>query len=199
MRIDWELPIKLQDGTVLRADVYRPNKKGRFPVIMTMGPYAKGLAWQDELYATTWKLFSGDHPDAVKDSTNKYQSWETVDPELWVPDGYACVRVDSRGAGRSPGYLDPWSPQETDDFVECIDWAGTRDWSNGKVGLNGISYYGMNQWWVAGRQPKHLAAMCAWEAANDYYREFSRHGGILCTFIKDWYRCLLYTSDAADE
>ncbi len=127
MRIDWELPIQLQDGTVLRADVYRPNKKGRFPVIMTMGPYAKGLAWRDELYATTWKLFSGDHPDAVKDSTNKYQSWETVDPELWVPDGYACVRVDSRGAGRSPGYLDPWSPQETDDFAECIDWAGTRD------------------------------------------------------------------------
>src|SRR3546814_11497154 len=43
-------------------------------------------------------------------------------------------------------------------------------------------------WWVAGRQPKHLAAMCAWEAANDYYREFARHGGILCTFIKNWYR-----------
>ena len=188
MRIDWDLPITLPDGTVLRADVYRPNKKGEFPVIMTMGPYGKGLAWQDELYATTWNLFSADHPDAIKDSTNKYQSWETVDPELWVSDDYACVRVDSRGAGRSPGYLDPWSPLETDDFETCIEWAGTRAWSNGKVGLNGISYYGMNQWWVAGRQPKHLAAMCAWEGANDYYREFSRHGGILCTFIKDWYR-----------
>jgi len=149
MRIDWDLPIAMADGTVLRADVYRPNKKGKFPVIMTMGPYGKGLAWQDELYATTWELFTGDHPDAIKGSTNKYQSWETVDPEQWVPDGYACVRVDSRGAARSEGYMDPWSPQETDDFVECIEWAGTRDWSNGKVGLNGISYYGMNQWWVA--------------------------------------------------
>ena len=44
MRIDWDLPIPLEDGTVLRADVYRPNRKGKFPVIMTMGPYAKGLA-----------------------------------------------------------------------------------------------------------------------------------------------------------
>lgn len=83
MRIDWDLPITLPDGTVLRADVYRPNKKGTFPVIMTMGPYGKGLAWQDELYATTWNLVSADHPDAIKDSTDKYQSWETVDPEFW--------------------------------------------------------------------------------------------------------------------
>jgi len=187
MRIDWDLPIEMADGTVLRADVFRPNKSGKYPVIMTMGPYGKGLAWQDELYATTWNIFSSDHPAAIKGSTNKYQSWETVDPEQWVPDGYACVRVDSRGAGRSEGYMDCWSPQETDDYVECIEWAGTQDWSNGKVGLNGISYYGMNQWWVAARQPKHLAAMCAWEAANDYYREFARHGGILCTFIKNWY------------
>jgi predicted acyl esterase len=188
MRIDWDVPIGMEDGTVLRADVYRPPKAGKYPVILTMGPYGKGLAWQDEVYATTWELFSGAHPDAITGSTNKYQNWETVDPEQWVPDGYACVRVDGRGAGRSPGFMDPWSPQETDDFVRCIEWAGTQDWSTGKVGLNGISYYGMNQWWVAARQPKHLAAMCAWEAANDYYREFARHGGILCTFIRDWYR-----------
>ena len=139
MRIDWDLPIRMEDGTVLRADVFRPKKPGEYPVIMTMGPYGKGLAWQDELYATTWDLFTGDHPDAIKGSTNKYQSWETVDPEQWVPDGYACVRIDSRGAGRSEGYMDPWSPRESEDYVACIDWAGTRDWSNGKVGLNGIS------------------------------------------------------------
>ena len=188
MRIDWDVPIEMEDGIVLRADVYRPDKAGKFPVIMTYGPYAKGLAWQDDLYKGSWELFSGEHPDAVAGSSNLYQSWETVDPEHWVPDGYACVRIDSRGAGRSPGYQDPWSPRETDDYVQCIEWAGTQPWSNGKVGLNGISYYGQNQWWVAGRQPKYLAAMCPWEAASDYYREFARHGGILCTFIKDWYR-----------
>ena len=57
--------------------------------------------------------------------------------------GYACVRVDSRGAGRSPGFVDPFSPRETRDFYECIEWAGVQPWSSGKVGLNGISYYGI--------------------------------------------------------
>ena len=83
------------------------------------------------------------------DSSNRYQSWEVVDPEKWVPDGYVCVRVDSRGAGRSPGYMDLWSARETKDYYNCIEWAAVQPWSNGKVGLNGISYYGMNQWQVA--------------------------------------------------
>jgi uncharacterized protein len=148
MRIDWDAPIQMSDGVVLRADVYRPDDDGDYPVIMTHGPYAKGLAFQ-EGYTYMWPQLERDHPDALEGSTNKYQNWETVDPEKWVPDGYACVRVDSRGAGRSPGYIDIWSPQETQDFAECIEWAGKQAWSNGKVGLLGISYYAINQWQVA--------------------------------------------------
>jgi predicted acyl esterase len=62
-----------------------------------------------------------------------------------------------------------------------------QEWSNGKVGLNGISYYGMNQWQVASLQPPHLAAICPWEGAADMYRDLSHHGGILSDFIKNWY------------
>ena len=100
-----------------------------------------------------------------------------------MPDGYVCVRVDSRGAGRSPGYLDVWSPREAQDLYDCVEWAGTQPWCNGKVGINGISYYAMNQWQVAALQPPHLAALCVWEGASDYYRELGRHGGILCDFL----------------
>jgi uncharacterized protein len=110
-----------------------------------------------------------------------------VDPEKWVPDGYACVRVDSRGAGRSPGYIDHFSPRETKDFYDCIEWAGVQPWSNGKVGLNGISYYGINQWQVASLQPPHLTAMVIWEGAADWYRDMTHHGGILSTFWANWY------------
>ena len=117
-------------------------------------------------------------PDVATGSTNKYQSWEVVDPEKWVPEGYVCLRVDSRGAGRSPGYLDIFSPRETRDYAICIEWAGEQPWSNGKVGLNGISYYGWNQWQVASLKPKHLSAMCIWEGAVDFYRDTSHHGGI---------------------
>ena len=62
-----------------------------------------------------------------------------------------------------------------------------QPWSNGKVGLNGISYYGMNQWHVASLQPPHLAAMCVWEGSADWYRDMTHHGGILSTFWENWY------------
>jgi len=62
----------------------------------------------------------------------QYQCWEVVDPEKWVPDGYVCIRVDSRGAGRSPGVIDIWSLQEALDLKQCVEWAGVQPWSNGK-------------------------------------------------------------------
>ncbi|MGB7541452.1 MAG: CocE/NonD family hydrolase [Burkholderiales bacterium] len=186
MRIDWDVPIAMDDGLVLRADVFRPVNEGRYPVILSYGPYAKGLAFQ-EGYPSAWQRMLAEHPDVAYGSTNQYQSWEVVDPEKWVPDGYVCVRVDSRGAGRSPGRIDHFSPRETQDFYHCIEWAGVQPWSNGKVGLNGISYYGINQWQVASLQPPHLAAMCIWEGAADWYRDMTHHGGILSTFWANWY------------
>ena len=186
MRIDWNVPITMDDGLVLRADIFRPVKDGRYPVILSYGPYAKNLAFQDG-YPSAWQRMAEKHPDVTAGSSNLYQSWEVVDPEKWVPRDYACVRVDSRGAGCSPGFIDHFSPRETKDFYDCIEWAGVQPWSNGKVGLNGISYYGINQWHVASLQPPHLAAMCIWEGAADWYRDMTHHGGILSTFWENWY------------
>ena len=186
MVIEWDAPIEMDDGLILRANVYRPDAEGVFPVIMSHGPYGKDLAWQ-EGYKTTWDIFSKAHPEAIENSTNIHQSWETVDPEKWVPDGYVCIRVDSRGAGRSPGVIDCRSPRETKDFCSCIEWAGVQPWSNGKVGLTGISYYAINQWQVAALKPKHLEAICVWEGSVDYYRDGTHHGGILNTFQSNWY------------
>jgi predicted acyl esterase len=186
MRIDWDVPIPMEDGIVLRADVFRPTGEGRYPVILSYGPYGKGLAFQDG-YPSAWQKLIAEHPDVACGSSNRYQNWEVVDPEKWVPDGYVCVRVDSRGAGRSPGYLDPFSPRETRDFYQCIEWAAKQGWSNGRVGLNGVSYYAINQWHVASLQPPHLAAMCVWEGAADWYRDMTHHGGILSTFWANWF------------
>ena len=186
MRIEWDVPISMDDDLVLRADIYRPVENGRYPVIMSYGPYGKGLLFED-LYADQWRRMVEAHPDVTSGSTNKYQNWEVVDPEKWVPDGYAVIRVDSRGAARSPGLLDIWSAREAKDFYDCIEWAAEQPWSNGKIGLNGISYYAMNQWQVAALQPPHLTAMCIWEGAADFYRDLSHHGGILCTFGRTWF------------
>ena len=62
------------------------------------------------------------------------------------------------------------------------------EWSNGKVGLCGISYYAINQWLVAAIRPPHLAAILPWEGASDHYRDMSYHGGILSNgFFGRWY------------
>jgi predicted acyl esterase len=186
MRIDWNISITMDDDLVLRADVFRPIAEQNCPVILSYGPYAKGLAFQDG-YPNQWQRMIAQHADVAAGSSNRYQSWEVVDPEKWTRDGYACVRVDSRGCGCSPGYIDHFSPRETKDFYNCIEWAGTQSWSNGRVGLNGISYYAINQWHVASLQPPHLAAMCIWEGAADWYRDMTHHGGMLCTFWANWY------------
>jgi predicted acyl esterase len=186
MKIDWDYPIEMDDGLILRADIFRPEADGQYPVILTYGPYAKGLSFQ-EGYPSAWERMAEQHPDVTAGSTNKYQAWELADPEKWVPDGYICLRVDSRGCGASPGIVDPFSPRETKDLYDCIEWAGIQSWSNGRVGLNGISYYAINQWHAASLQPPHLAAMCIWEGAADWYRDMTHHGGILCTFWDNWY------------
>lgn len=185
MKTDFDLAITMDDGVVLRADVYRPDD-GQHPVLLSYGPYAKGLSFQAG-YPDQWNKMVEGHPDVVAGSSNEYQNWEVVDPEKWVPEGYVCVRVDSRGAGRSPGYIDHFSPRETQDFYHCIEWAAGQSWSTGKVGLNGISYYGINQWQVASLRPPSLSAMCVWEGAADHYRDMTHHGGILCTFFANWY------------
>ena len=185
MIVEWDVPIQMDDGLVLRADIFRPKKKGKFPALLTYGPYGKGLAFQ-EGYPTAWESMEKNNPDVLAGSSNLYQSWEVVDPEKWVPDGYVCIRIDSRGAGRSPGFMDHNNARETKDIHLCIEWTAKQAWSNSNVGMNGISYFASNQWRAAASKPKHLKAICVWEGWNDAYRESHRHGGIACTFRKNW-------------
>jgi hypothetical protein len=175
----------MEDGIVLRADVFRPIEEGRYPTILTYGVYGKGLSYQ-EGYPQQWQKMVEDHPEILVGSTNKYQNWEVTDPERWIPDGYVVIRVDSRGAGWSPGLMYPSCPQEDDDLYQCIEWAGTQPWSNGKVGMLGISYYASNQWRVAGKHPPHLTAIIPWEGQNDRYRDSGYHGGIMSQFQERW-------------
>jgi predicted acyl esterase len=185
--VERDVSIPTGDGIVLKADIFRPRDEKAAPVIMTLGPYGKGVPYSVG-YAPQWEWLVKTHPDILPGSTRSFMTWETVDPETWVPWGYVCIRVDSRGAGRSPGYLDIFSPRETKDYYDAIEWAGVQSWSNGKVGLSGISYYAINQWAVAALQPPHLAAMIPWEGAADLYRDWGRHGGIMSNaFIETWY------------
>src|SRR5204862_150218 len=82
--------------------------------------------------AIAWQRMISEHPEVGSGSSGKYQNWEVVDPEKWVPQGYACLRIDSRGAGRSPGRIEHFAPRETQDLYQSIEWAGVQAWSSGK-------------------------------------------------------------------
>ena len=171
-----DVAIGTRDGVVLRGNLYRPTDNTPAPVLMTFGPYGKDTSLAARMKEQYTALGGG-----------VFLNWETPDPEYWVPRGYAVLRVDSRGSGASPGFMDPLSGTQVRDHYDAIEWAGSQPWSTGKVGLLGISYYAMSQWAVAALRPPHLAAMIPWEGAADSYRDFLRHGGILnADFIRMW-------------
>jgi uncharacterized protein len=171
--VDRDVDVPMRDGARLKADVIRPDDGGKFPAILNLGPYQKDKVWVP--------------PDALEEKANPLMNWETVNPEWWVPKGYACVRVDGRGSGKSPGQCEPWSLQEAIDFYDAIEWAAAQPWCNGKVGLNGISYFAINQWFVANLQPPSLKAIIPWEGFADLYRDALFHGGILSVFMTNWF------------
>ena len=70
MKIDWDAPIEMDDGVVLRADVFRPLQDGKYPVILSYGPYAKGLSFQ-EAYKAAWLRVVKAHPAIEQGSSNK--------------------------------------------------------------------------------------------------------------------------------
>lgn len=178
MRIFWDVSIPARDGATLKADVFCPLEEGAYPAIMTYGPYGKNQAFQVQT-PLPWKRLCKETPEVTEDTTCKYLTWETVDPEKWTRADYIVIRVDSRGAGRSPGFLDPFCEQEAYDYYDCIEWVGSQPWCTGKIGLLGISYFAITQWCAAAQQPPHLAAICPWEGSSDLYREQMRKGGIL--------------------
>jgi len=151
--ISKDVPIPLADGHVVYCNVFRPNRDGKFPPIVVFTPYGKDsdVAVDFKRY---WDVVLRDHPEVVSNgSTGKYLTWEVPDPERWVPAGYAVVVVDARGAGKSPGYYEMMAPLQTREYYDAIEWAGTQAWSNGKVGLLGVSYLAIKQWQVAALQP----------------------------------------------
>jgi len=173
--VDKDVAIPLRDGGVLYTDVYRPDGGAeRFPAIMNIGPYQKDRVWVP--------------PPDLEEAPNPYLNWETANPQWWCPRGYALVRVDTRGSGKSPGRSEPSSYQEALDAYDCIEWIARQPWCTGNVGTLGVSYHAAFQWRVAGLQPPSLKAIIPWEGRADQYRDQAFHGGIFAEgFLSAWH------------
>ena len=158
-----DVAIPLRDGTVLRADVYRPDTDDastEFPVLVSLSAYQKSM-------------------DRILPHVRPFTHVERPEPDWWVARGYVLVFIDTRGTGTSPGKADIWSMQESRDLYDAIEWSARQDWSSGKVGLTGVSYYAITQWNVASLQPPSLTTMVPWEGWSDLYRDSVFHGGVL--------------------
>jgi len=170
MLIERDVEIVTEAGRTVLADIYRPDAAVHTPVIISWSPYGKhnpapiGVIYPD----------SGVRPEHIGELT----TFEAPDPEYWVPHGYAILIADIPGTWNTTGPATYVSPEEAQDFYDLIEWAGTQEWSNGKVGLSGVSYLTVSQWRVAELNPPHLAAINPWEGWSDTYREVARHGGI---------------------
>ncbi len=186
-----DVKIPLSNGSFVYADVYRPDSSEPVPVVMNCGVYGRAFVHHSrcsaedvERHETMEDRYFHGNPDGYE-----YENHESVNTATWVPRGYAVVRVDSPGAGKSPGTLGVWGIDEAEAFRDAIEWAGEQPWSNGSVGLWGMSYYAMNQHAVASLKPRHLKAMIAIGTDSDLYEEVMYNGGILNEqFFPLWFR-----------
>ncbi|OGO23055.1 MAG: hypothetical protein A2144_11945 [Chloroflexi bacterium RBG_16_50_9] len=185
-----DIRIPTRDGSYLLADVSCPVEDGRYPAVMSLGAYGKAffrgcICSQKDLLENEEledKYFEGKPlhiasrmgPPMTQLPSENFELVNTVD---WVPKGYAVVRVDGRGVCKTPGTFEQFSLQEAKDYYDAIEWVAKQPWSNGKVGLWGASYYGMNQYNVAQLQPPSLKAMIPIAADVNSYRDYIYVGG----------------------
>jgi predicted acyl esterase len=169
MVIEYDTAVPMRDGAEIYVDVFRPDDSEPVAPIIAWGPYGKHVPVKYDLFPG-----HGIEPGWV----SRYAGFEAPDPLYWTKHGYGVINADPRGMWRSPGDATFFSRQETHDIYDLIEWAATRPWSNGKVGMSGVSYLAMVQWHVAAEHPPHLAAINPWEGVSDRYREMTYHGGI---------------------
>jgi predicted acyl esterase len=169
MLIEYDAGVRMRDGIEIYADIFQPEGEAKVPVIVAWGPYGKHAPVKYDIFPN-----HGVDPAWI----SKYAGFEAPDPVYWTRHGYAVINVDPRGMWNSQGDATFYSEQEARDVYDLIEWAGTQPWSNGKVGMSGVSYLAIIQWRAAAEHPPHLAAINPWEGVSDRYREMAYHGGI---------------------
>jgi len=171
MLIERDVEVPTRCGFGLYVDVFRPADQGvPVPPLIAWTPYGKHNP------APLAALYPGSGVKA--EWMSHYTIFEAPDPLYWVTRGYAVITADIPGswyANTDAHYL---APQEAAAHFDLIEWAGSQSWSNGKVGLSGVSYLSSSQWSVAALKPPHLAAINPWEGWSDTYNDIVRHGGI---------------------
>jgi predicted acyl esterase len=180
-----DVKIPMGDGSYVLADVFRPIKEGKYPVVMSFGSYGK--AWKGGCICSTRDLLENEEAEdtyfEAMPGNSPSEHFETANTLDWVPEGYIVIRVDERGVCNSPGMYEQFSLQEAKDFYDTIEWIAKQPWCNGNVGTWGASYYSTTQFNVASLQPPSLKAMIPVCGGSFAYRDsVYSYGGIYNRF-----------------
>jgi len=138
IKLEINVPVRMRDGTILYADIFRPDTGAKCPAIITRIPYNKSLMLP---------MASG-----------------YMNPQRFTREGYATIIQDCRGTGVSEGKKRLWE-HESEDGYDTVEWTAAQPWCDGNVGMYGASYFGYTQWMTAAAQPPHLKTICPAEAA----------------------------------
>lgn len=175
MIIERDVAVPVRGGVTIYADVFRPADERPAPPLIAWSPYGKHAGNQ----------VTERYPDGgvAPGQLSGYTAFESPDPLYWTARGYAVINADIPGSWHSGGNATFLSPEEAACGHDLIEWAAAQPWSNGKVGMSGVSYLTSAQWSIAATSPPHLAAINPWEGWSDTYREVARHGGIPETYF----------------
>jgi len=186
---EYDVKIPMSEGFFVTANIYRSKKavdKGeKVPVVMCAHPY------DNHLTPVLKKTPLGGPPQQYrmipqaggKPVFSKLTSWESPDPNFWIPAGYAVVNMNLPGYANSEGPPSAFSEHQAKCYYEAIEWVAKQPWCTGKVGLNGVSFLAITQWHVAACQayrgpPPSLCCISPWEGLSDVYRDIFCFGGV---------------------
>ena len=164
MRED-DVAAPMRDGVALLTDVYRPVTPGRYPVLIAASPY----------------------PRQIQNTGAPLGFVEAGQSDFFVPRGYVHVIANLRGTGGSGGTYTFSDSQERRDLYDLVEWAAAQPWSDGNVGMVGISYFAGTQLAAAVERPPHLKAIMPIAGTYDFYESSTHHGlgstGFLTPFL----------------
>ncbi len=185
---EYDVQIPLSDGFVLTANVFRSRQARdagvRVPAVMCAHPYNNQLT--PALGKTPFRGAPLQYriiPQVGRPRFSTLTSWESPDPNFWIPAGYAVVNLNLPGYGTSGGPPTVFSDHQAKSYYEAIEWVARQGWCTGKVGLNGVSFLAITQYHVAAYQhyggpPPSLRCICPWEGFSNIYRDLACPGGL---------------------
>jgi len=186
---EYDVRIPMSEGFSVTANIFRSKKAAdrdeKVPVVMCAHPYNNHLT--PALKKTPlngppqqYRLIpqTGGRP-----VFSKLTSWESPDPNFWIPAGYALVNMNLPGFSNSEGPPSAFSEHQGKCYYEAIEWVAKQPWCSGKVGLNGVSFLAISQYHVAacqayGGPPPSLYCISPWEGLTDPYRDIFAFGGL---------------------